>query len=129
MFWDPVRSLLNDWLGVYSTLNIMVGSVLDANRDGLRDSDSSYPNFTDGVAVPSHFFVVVTRCGLHGVELGACPVEDLQVLGMLFQSPLETGVSGGEGGGGGGEGREVGENVEGRREEDEGREGGREEGM
>ena len=77
----------------YSTLNVMLGSVLDADRDGRRDSDSAYPDWVEGVALPSHMFVVVTRCGREGVKLEKCLVADLEVLGMLFQHPPETGVS------------------------------------
>lgn len=88
-----VFSALADWLNAYGPLNIMVGSGLDANRDGLRDSDSAYPAIKEGVAIPSHMFVVVTRCSNQGVELESCDSADLQALGMLFQHPLESGVS------------------------------------
>ena len=91
--WYPVLFALIDWIEAYPSLNIMMGSVLDANRDGLRDPDSTYPRFKEGVVLPSHMFVVVTRCGRHGVDVQKCPTEDLLVLGMFFQHPLETGVS------------------------------------
>ena len=89
-----MRLALKNWIDVYSTLNILVGSVLDANRDGHRDSDSAYPHLREGVAIPSHMFVVVTRCERAVVEIRNCPVADLKVLGMLFQHPVQRGVSG-----------------------------------
>lgn len=88
--WFPVLHALSDWLRTYHMLHIIVGSVMDADRNGLRDPDSAYPR-VEGVAVPSHVFVVVTRCG-DGGALESCDAGDLEVLGMLFRHPLETGV-------------------------------------
>ena len=66
--------------------------MLDNNRDGLRDQDSTYKTFYKDMAVPSHFYLVVTRCSVMK-ELNACGVDHLEVLGMLFQHPLAPGVS------------------------------------
>ena len=73
-----------------------MGSVLDANRDGRRDNDTSYTwwvsNKVGGVAIPTHFYVVVVRCTDSGVEPANCGSDKLDAVGMLFQHPTELGV-------------------------------------
>ena len=71
---------------------------MDTDRDGKRDNDASYSwwvsNRTRGVAIPTHFYAVVTRCGSdNGVEPADCNLDQLDTVGMLFQHPTEPGVS------------------------------------
>ena len=46
------------------------------------------------MAIPTHFYAVVTRCGSgSGVEPADCDLEQLDTIGMFFQHPTEQGVS------------------------------------
>ena len=95
--WTPLEQLLRSWARNFSTINVILGSVLDTDRDGRRDSDASYNwwlgNRTGGVAIPTHFYAVVTRCGSgSGAEPADCDLEQLDTVGMLFQHPTEQGV-------------------------------------
>ena len=80
-----------------STIQVFLGSVLDANRDGKRDDDASYTWWVNdtvgGVAIPTHFYAVIVRCvNDEGVEPADCKPEQLDAVGMLFQHPTEPGV-------------------------------------
>ncbi len=75
-------------------MNIITGVILDSNRDGIRDRDFDYEDKFMGVAIPTHFYVVITRCGVGGRSLSSCAVKDLRVLGLILQHPKELGVSG-----------------------------------
>ena len=95
--WVPLQRLLRSWANS-STIHVMLGSVLDTNRDGTRDNDQKYiwwvNNKTGGVAIPTHFYAVVVRCvNDQGLEPADCKPEQLDAVGMLFQHPTEPGVS------------------------------------
>ena len=92
--WNLTMSRIRAWFKTYSVpMNIVIGVVLDANRDGTRDPDSDYANKFMGVAIPTHFYVVITRCGVSSKSLQSCGVEDLKVLGLVLQHPKQPGVS------------------------------------
>ena len=93
----PLQKLLRSWANS-STIHVLLGSVLDADRDGRRDSDEDYTwwinNSVGGVAIPTHFYAVVVRCANDkGLEPTECEPNQLDALGMLFQHPTEPGVS------------------------------------
>ena len=89
-----ITYLISTWFKTYNVpMNIIYGVVLDANRDGSRDPDSTYSDKFMGVAIPTHFYVVMTRCGVTGTSLQACAVKDLIVQGLVLQHPKEPGVS------------------------------------
>ena len=92
--WQLTVSRIRAWFKTYSVpMNVVIGVVLDANRDGTRDPDSDYANKFMGVAIPTHFYVVITRCGVSSKSLRSCRVEDLKVLGLVLQHPKQLGVS------------------------------------
>jgi DNA/RNA endonuclease G (NUC1) len=96
--WIPLEQLLRSWARNFSTIHVILGPVLDTDRDGRRDSDASYSWWvggrTGGVAIPTHFYAVLTRCGSgSGAEPADCDLEQLDTVGMLFQHPTEVGVS------------------------------------
>ena len=96
--WSPLEQQLRSWARNFSTIHVILGSVLDTNRDGKRDRDVDYSWWVDdndgGVAIPTHFYAVVTRCrGSDGVEPADCDLDQLDAVGMLFQHPTEPGVS------------------------------------
>ena len=95
--WVPLQRLLKSWANS-STIHVLLGSVLDVNRNGRRDNDQEYTwwvnNKTGGVAIPTHFYAMVVRCvNNQGLELADCKPEQLDAVGMLFQHPTEAGVS------------------------------------
>ena len=73
-----------------------MGSALDVNRDGERDSDANYTlwvNGSGGVAIPTHFYAVVVRCiNDDGLEPSDCEPDQLDAVGLLLQHPTEPGV-------------------------------------
>ena len=88
------KSHIRAWFKTYNVpMNVVIGVVLDANRDGTRDPDSGYANKFMGVAIPTHFYVVITRCGVSSKSLRSCGVKDLKVLGLVLQHPKQPGVS------------------------------------
>jgi hypothetical protein len=54
--WIPLTDLLRSWANS-STIHVFLGSVLDTNRDGRRDSDADYTwwlgDVVGGVAIPT----------------------------------------------------------------------------
>ena len=90
-----VEVWLRFWLLNLGTkaIHIIIGSVLDINRDGKRDNDANYTWWVDGegdVAIPSHYYAVVVRCVTgDGME---CQEDQLDAIGLLFQHPTELGV-------------------------------------
>ena len=76
----------------HTPLHVILGVALDANDDGLRDDDSTYLHKCLGMTIPTHLFVVVTRCVVGG-DLKTCAVHDLALMGLLLQHPLQAGVS------------------------------------
>ena len=92
----PLTELLRSWANS-GTIHVFLGSVLDTNRDGRRDSDAEYTWWVDnkvgGVAIPTHFYAVVVRCLSGGaVEPATCDSDKLDAVGLLFQHPTELGV-------------------------------------
>ena len=81
----------------FSTIHVILGSVLDTNRDGEWDNDTNYTRWVGsegGVAIPTHFYAVVTRCvNDDGTEPADCEPNQLDAVGLLFQHPTEPGVS------------------------------------
>ena len=94
--WQPLEKTLKSWAIKFDTIHVILGSVLDTDRDGARDEDGDYIQWVDstgGVAVPTHFYAVVVRCvNDEGVEPADCKPEQLDAVGMLFQHPTEPGV-------------------------------------
>ena len=94
--WLQFEETMRSWAVKFGTIHVMVGSVLDANRDGERDNDGDYTWWVDGVggvAVPTHFYAVVVKCVKNGVEPAKCNPDQLDAVGLLFQHPTEIGVS------------------------------------
>ena len=93
----PLEKLLRSWAVKFGTIHVILGSILDADRDGSRDRDGDYIQWVGGaggVAVPTHFYAVVVRCvDGDGVEPADCKTDQLDAVGMLFQHPTEAGVS------------------------------------
>ena len=88
--------MLRSWAINFSTIHIILGSVLDVNRDGERDNDADYTRWVGGsrgVAIPSHFYAIVVRCKSEGMEPADCKANQLDALGLLFQHPTADGVS------------------------------------
>ena len=89
-----MKSYLRELFGKFhAQMNIVTGVILDANRDGARDPDNSYANKFMGVAIPTHFYVIVTRCAVNDTSLANCLEADLRVLGLVLQHPTPAGVS------------------------------------
>ena len=88
--WIPLIELLRSWANS-SAIHVLLGSVLDANRDGKRDNDANYSwwvgDEVGGVAIPTHFYTVVVRCLSSGVEPADCDPGKLDTAGLLFQHP------------------------------------------
>jgi len=76
----------------HAQMNVIAGVILDANRDGTRDPDANYADKFMGVAIPTHFYVIVTRCTVNNSTLGNCPETDLEVLSLVLQHPTPAGV-------------------------------------
>ena len=95
--WLPLEKLLRSWAVNFTTIHVILGSVLDADRDGERDKDADYVHRVGGakgVAIPSHFYAVVVRCiNDEGLEPADCDRNQLDALGLLFQHSTEPGVS------------------------------------
>ena len=92
----PLQEMLKHWATRFSTIHVILGSVLDNNKDGERDSDTNYTwrlGRAGGVAIPSHFYGVFVRCKSGGgVEPADCELDQLDAVGLLFQHPTEAGV-------------------------------------
>ena len=87
---------MKSWAIKFGTVHVILGSILDTDRDGTRDEDGDYIQWVGGaggVAVPTHFYAVVVRCvNDEGMEPADCKTEQLDTVGMLFQHPTEPGV-------------------------------------
>lgn len=93
----PLEQLVRSWAMSFGTIHVLVGSVLDGNRDGERDEDDNYTWWLKGeegsIAIPTHFYAVVVRCvNDKGVEPENCATNQLDAIGLLFHHPTAEGV-------------------------------------
>ena len=65
-----------------SPLNLVLGPVFD------NDFDSHFDNYTlfdrDSVPVPSHYYLLATRCLSGESTFEACPTENLDSVGLIY---------------------------------------------
>ncbi|KAL7638831.1 UNVERIFIED_CONTAM: hypothetical protein RMT77_010365 [Armadillidium vulgare] len=76
------ENLIPSWLnGSSSGLNIIIGPAFDKDADSVVDD---YNNFQSNPAVPSHLFLIVTKCSSSVTEINDCPTSDLDSLAFIF---------------------------------------------
>ncbi|XP_006821657.1 ectonucleotide pyrophosphatase/phosphodiesterase family member 3-like [Saccoglossus kowalevskii] len=89
--WTYLTEKIIKWADLYNGVNVIAGPIFDYSFDGLRDDALLRLNYTDSVKfgsgslVPSHHFVIVTRCPgetQYGVECA----EDLEVLPFIVRN-------------------------------------------
>ncbi|PIK41676.1 putative venom phosphodiesterase 2 [Apostichopus japonicus] len=96
-FVDDVWSqMVNQLRSMASDRDILVvaGPAFDTNRDGTRDSyqDIAFRSYAwvEKTPVPTHYYLVVTRCQDATQSVSLCPVEDLETVAYIFPHTKET---------------------------------------
>ncbi|KAK3577563.1 hypothetical protein CHS0354_026532, partial [Potamilus streckersoni] len=71
--WLKVKNLVKQWIDIYGLVNIMTGPVFDTNHDGLSDTTHEIHRYFNGsIPVPTHLYLVLTRCNKTGESLENC---------------------------------------------------------
>ncbi|XP_076096525.1 uncharacterized protein LOC143067274 isoform X4 [Mytilus galloprovincialis] len=77
--WSKLKEKVHQWSVTYREVNIIAGPAYDYDYDGHADTTDIlhkyikkfYGNNTD-IAIPSHLFLIVTRCDMPGSNLAVC---------------------------------------------------------
>ena len=83
--------MLRHWATNSSAIHVILGSVLDNNKDQERDNDANYTRRVggaEGIAIPSHFYGIAIKCkSSNGMEPADCELDEVDTIGLHFQHP------------------------------------------
>ncbi|XP_076035320.1 venom phosphodiesterase-like [Oratosquilla oratoria] len=71
------------WAATSNNVNVLAGPVFDHNADSFADSGVVF-------TMPSHLFLVVTRCTLPVADLSVCPHKNLDAIAFVIPEPQEV---------------------------------------
>ncbi|XP_050692427.1 venom phosphodiesterase-like isoform X2 [Eriocheir sinensis] len=80
--WRELLTLVARWRVPYGPLNVVAGPVMDYDGDTVADEEMGRGEHL--VAVPTHLFLVVTRCVAPVSGLHLCPHHKLDSLAFVF---------------------------------------------
>ncbi|KAK8378339.1 hypothetical protein O3P69_011080 [Scylla paramamosain] len=81
--WRELLSFVGHWALLLGPLNVVAGPVMDYNADSLAD-DLGELGRSGELVVPSHIFLVVSRCVAPVSSLSHCPHDKLDVEAFVF---------------------------------------------
>ncbi|XP_070555665.1 ectonucleotide pyrophosphatase/phosphodiesterase family member 3-like [Ptychodera flava] len=92
-FYEGIYEFLTDklyyWADEFNGINVIVGPIFDSNHDGLLDKHSDLATFSAWVGntpMPTHFFVILTRCS-RGTQVSQyCRLEDREYMSSYFHT-------------------------------------------
>ncbi|CAK8697234.1 unnamed protein product, partial [Clavelina lepadiformis] len=91
--WKYMTTLLADWSNVYGGINVVSGPAFDYDYDGLADTTfvlqargTFLNNDSTSTPIPTHYFMVVTRCKVVGTPFAECSSspDNLDVLSFII---------------------------------------------
>nr|XP_045581985.1 venom phosphodiesterase-like isoform X2 [Procambarus clarkii] len=85
--WQQLLELVREWALLHGPLNLLSGSVFDYDADTIAD-DLATVSEGGGLVVPTHVFLVVTRCLAPVVQLDQCPHSQLDALAFVYPQDL-----------------------------------------
>ncbi|XP_033103056.1 venom phosphodiesterase-like [Anneissia japonica] len=80
-----LETSIRHWSNAYGRINVIAGTAFDYNADGLADDAVALSNknkTVDGQLVPTHYYVVVTRCA-EGELNKECP--DIKMVAFILR--------------------------------------------
>lgn len=81
--WRELLSLVGRWSLQHGPINVIAGPVMDYNADSLADDLTTLGRGGE-LVVPSHIFLVVSRCVAPVVSLTQCPQHKLDTQAFVF---------------------------------------------
>ncbi|XP_014666537.1 PREDICTED: venom phosphodiesterase 2-like [Priapulus caudatus] len=84
--WHDVHDYLSQWAQTLGPINVVTGPVFDYNIDGNYD-DLSMVEFLyndSSIPLPTHYFLVLTRCLELGSSLADCPATSIDALSFII---------------------------------------------
>ncbi|XP_045128469.1 venom phosphodiesterase 2-like [Portunus trituberculatus] len=84
--WSELLGFVHHWARRYSTINVVLGPVFDYDADSFADDPSSCHR--SSVPVPTHMFMVVSRCLQWVHDLSDCPYSQVDALAFIYPQHL-----------------------------------------
>ncbi|XP_069938908.1 venom phosphodiesterase-like isoform X2 [Cherax quadricarinatus] len=85
--WQQLINFIGIWMQMYGTLNIISGPVFDYDADTLADNMLNLSQ-SRGLVVPTHMFMVVSRCLVETDHLSGCPHTQVDALAFVYPQYL-----------------------------------------
>ncbi|KAK4327360.1 hypothetical protein Pmani_002188 [Petrolisthes manimaculis] len=85
--WQELMDFIVKWQQLYGPLNVITGPVFDFDADSLAD-DITTLSVNKGVVVPTHMFLVVSRCVVWVSSLKNCPHNLIDTLAFVYPQYL-----------------------------------------
>ncbi|XP_063613826.1 venom phosphodiesterase 2-like [Penaeus indicus] len=89
--WQQLLYLVNSWVRKYGVINVLTGPVFDHDGDTFADNLYTVRNPSGGLALPTHKFLVVSRCIVWVQHMKYCPPAYVDALAFVY--PQTTSVS------------------------------------
>nr|XP_045625603.1 venom phosphodiesterase 2-like [Procambarus clarkii] len=86
--WQELLKLVKQWSYRYRTLNVITGPVFDYDTDTFADDLRTISPGGGEVMVPTHMFLVVSRCSVLVSHVSQCPHDHLDALAFVFPQSL-----------------------------------------
>ncbi|KAG7178039.1 Venom phosphodiesterase 2-like 1 [Homarus americanus] len=85
--WQELKGFINKWMVLYGPLNIVTGPVFDYNADTFADDLTTFSQ-SGGLVVPTHMFLVVSRCLVLVNHMADCPHTQVDALAFVYPQYL-----------------------------------------
>ncbi|XP_045625811.1 venom phosphodiesterase [Procambarus clarkii] len=86
--WQELLKLVKQWSYRYRTLNVITGPVFDYDTDTFADDLRTIRPGGGEVVVPTHMFLVVSRCSVLVSHVSQCPHDHLDALAFVYPQSL-----------------------------------------
>ncbi|XP_050711522.1 venom phosphodiesterase 2-like [Eriocheir sinensis] len=86
--WRELMGFVHHWARHYSTVNVVAGPVFDYDANSFADDLGNISRSHGLPPVPTHMFLVVTRCLQWVHDLSDCPSTHLDALAFIYPQHL-----------------------------------------
>ncbi|XP_013788430.1 venom phosphodiesterase 2-like [Limulus polyphemus] len=86
LLWQELKLQLRNWAQKYDSVNVVIGPVFNFQHTGVRlpNEEILLSRGDSPVPIPTHYFVVVTRCLIKGRSLELCLPTHLDVESFIL---------------------------------------------
>lgn len=85
--WQELKNFISKWANLYGALNVIAGPVFDYDANSFAD-DLDKVSQTTGLVVPTHMFLVASRCSVWVDHLADCPHDQVDSLAFVYPQYL-----------------------------------------